>query len=175
MEGGEATIYDVFRGHELSYQIKIGAIGTVVGAKELCQGFLLVETFPNLKYRPSQSNGQECQSAYLLYMYFGRFGPLCHEGLGLSLFTQYFKSANEDPVCQVPSKSRSMLTGQFVTCILGTLVHPALRDWVRTYLSLHYFKSADEEPVHRNVHQSSEVCQPVNLLHVFYILWPTLS
>ncbi|GBL80272.1 hypothetical protein AVEN_92204-1 [Araneus ventricosus] len=37
----------------------------------------------------------------------------------------------------------------FVICVLETLEHPTLRDWVRAYLPLNYFKSQNEEHVHQ--------------------------
>ncbi|GBL96690.1 hypothetical protein AVEN_111835-1 [Araneus ventricosus] len=83
-------------------------------------------------------------------MYFRDFGPTYPEGLSLGLFTPTaLQVANEEPVYRVPSKSRSMSTGLFVTCILKTLAHPALRAWVRAFLPLQYFMSANEGPVYQ--------------------------
>ncbi|GBN67413.1 hypothetical protein AVEN_36755-1 [Araneus ventricosus] len=62
---------------------------------------------------------------------------------------QLFKSANEEHVYQVSSKSLSMVNGLLVTCILETLPHLTPRVWARIYLPLQYFKSYTEEHVYQ--------------------------
>ncbi|GBM72127.1 hypothetical protein AVEN_208232-1 [Araneus ventricosus] len=42
-----------------------------------------------------------------------------------------------------------MSTDLFVTCILGTLAYPVLRDWVWAYFPVQYFKSANKEPAYK--------------------------
>ncbi|GBN42721.1 hypothetical protein AVEN_84151-1, partial [Araneus ventricosus] len=55
---------------------------------------------------------------------------------------------------RLSSQSRSMPAGLFVTCILGTLAHPALGSWISAYLPLQYFQSTHEEAVYRLSSQS---------------------
>ncbi|GBN07510.1 hypothetical protein AVEN_252886-1 [Araneus ventricosus] len=63
-----------------------------------------------------------------------------------------------------------MSTSPFVTCILES-AHPALRACVWAHLPLQNFKSANECT---KFHHNRQVCQPVNLLHVFWRLCPAL-
>ncbi|GBM30693.1 hypothetical protein AVEN_259563-1 [Araneus ventricosus] len=83
-------------------------------------------------------------------MYFGDF-PALPRKLGIRLIYpyQYFKSYSEEHVYEVSSKLPIMSIGLFDICILDTLPHTTLREWITAYLPLQYFKSANEEPVNQ--------------------------
>ncbi|GBL93196.1 hypothetical protein AVEN_42649-1 [Araneus ventricosus] len=75
--------------------------------------------------------------------------PALKAWAGAYLPLMYFKSANEEPVYLVSSKSPNMSTDLFVTCILQALANSSLRALVWAYLPLQYFKTAKEESVYQ--------------------------
>ncbi|GBO30392.1 hypothetical protein AVEN_193939-1 [Araneus ventricosus] len=83
--------------------------------------------------------------------------PTLREWVRSYLCLQNFKSADEEHMYQVSSKSPNLSFSLFVTCILATMPHYTMREWVRAYLPLQYFKPANEESLYQ---VSSRLVEP---------------
>ncbi|GBL98042.1 hypothetical protein AVEN_49482-1 [Araneus ventricosus] len=115
-------------------------------------------------WRNLRSRERERSSAYLLRVPW-RFCLIVRDRIRAYLLLEVFKSANEEHVYSIATKSPSMLIDLFVTFILESLSHPTLKDWVSDYLLLRIPSNLLMRNLSIKLQQNSNVNRPSCYMH----------